>query len=213
MAAKSTIFESLAQHRIVPVVSEGDTDKAMRLADALVAGGLPVMEITLRVPGALEVMRAIAARGDILTLAGTVLTSEQTEQSATAGAKIIVSPGFCQAVVEKASSLNVPVCPGVCTPTDIQAALSVGIDVLKFFPAGAMGGVGMLKSLAAPYPMVRFMPTGGISSENLADYLKLQSVIACGGSWMVAPRLYADGRFEKVEKAAREAVELAASVN
>ncbi len=212
MASQATVIEALAQHRIVPVVSEGDVDQAMRLADALVAGGLPVMEVTLRVAGALEVMRAIAARGDILTLAGTVLTAEQVEQSADAGAEMIVSPGYSQAVVEKAAAVGVPVCPGVCTPTDIQAALSAGIDVLKFFPAGAMGGVGMLKSLAAPYPMVRFMPTGGVSLDNLSDYLGLDAVIACGGSWMVARKLYADGDFEPVERVVREAVQLAASV-
>lgn len=202
----ASVIEALGEHRLVPVVSEGNVDTALRLADALIAGGLPLMEVTLRVPGALDVMQAIALRGDILTLAGTVLTPEQVTQSADAGAEMVVSPGFCADVVAKARELNLSICPGVCTPTDIQAALGAGLDVLKFFPAGAMGGVATLKALSAPYPSVRFMPTGGVSAENVSEYLGLPSVIACGSSWMVAPKLYADGRFDRVEQAVEAAV-------
>lgn len=212
MPESTRVIEELANRRIVPVVCEGDVDRAQRLADALVAGGLPVMEITLRVPGAIDVMRAVAARGDVLTLAGTVLNAEQVEQSAEAGAKMIVSPGFSPTVVERAFQRKLPVCPGVCTPTEVQAALAAGVDVLKFFPAGAMGGVSTLKALSAPYPMVGFMPTGGITTENLADYLSLPSVVACGGSWMVAPKLYADGQFDRVEQATRDVVQLVANL-
>lgn len=202
-------YDFIGKYRVVPVVSEAEVDRAQKLTDALVAGGLPIAEMTLRKPGAIEALRAVAQRDDVLAIAGTVINAEQVEAAVDAGAKMIVSPGLSPSVVERAQRLGVPVCPGVCTPSELQAALSSGVEVLKFFPAGAAGGVDMLKALSAPFPQARFMPTGGVSAENLLDYLRLDSVIACGGSWMVSPKLYADGDYSRVEIAAREAVQLA----
>lgn len=206
------VYELIGNHRVVPVVSEADVDRAMGLTDALVAGGLPIAEMTLRKPGAIEALRAVGRRDDVLAIAGTVINAEQVEAAIDAGAKMIVSPGFSPSVVEKAQQLGVPVCPGVCTPSELQAALAAGVEVLKFFPAGAAGGVAMLKALCAPFPQARFMPTGGVSADNLLDYLKLDAVIACGGSWMVSPKLYEDGAFDRVERSVREAVALASSL-
>ncbi|QDT68511.1 Putative KHG/KDPG aldolase [Planctomycetes bacterium MalM25] len=211
MSDPQEVYELIGKHRVVPVVSEADVDRAMGLTDALVAGGLPIAEMTLRKPGAIEALRAVGRRDDVLAIAGTVINAQQVEAAVDAGAKMIVSPGFSPSVVERAQQLGVPICPGVCTPSELQAALAAGVDVLKFFPAGAAGGVGMLKALSAPFPQARFMPTGGVSADNLLDYLKLDAVIACGGSWMVSPKLYEDGAFDRVEQAVREAVTLAAS--
>ncbi len=132
--------------------------------------------------------------------------------AAGAGAQLIVSPGFCPRVVDRARQHGVAVCPGVATPTDVQAALAAGLQVLKFFPAEAAGGVPMLRALMAPFPSAQFIPTGGISEQDLASYLQLDSVVACGGSWMVKPTLYADGTFHQVEEPARAAVRLTASL-
>lgn len=211
MPPTTTAIDTISRCRLVPVVAEADPNKAMRLADALMAGGLPIMEVTLRAPGAIEALRTVAKRGDVLAIAGTVLNAEQVEAAADAGAQMIVSPGLSPAVVEASQRLGLPVCPGVCTPTDVQAAVSLGIELLKFFPASAAGGVPMLRALSAPFPMARFMPTGGISATNVAEYLDVPSVVACGGSWMVAPKLYADGSYDRIEHAVREAAALAAT--
>lgn len=209
MPPTTTAIDTISRCRLVPVVAEADPDKAMRLADALLGGGVPILEMTLRAAGAIEALRAVAKRGDVLAIAGSVLSAEQVEAAADAGAQMIVSPGLSPAVIEASQRLGLPVCPGVCTPTDVQAAVSLGIDLLKFFPASEAGGVPMLRALSAPFPMARFMPTGGISAANLPDYLDVPSVVACGGSWMVAPKLYADGSFDRVEQAVREAAGLA----
>lgn len=206
MSSPHPLVAELERHRIVPVVAEADPDKAMHIADALVAAGLPIAEITLRAAGAIDALAAVASRGDITTIAGTVKTPDEVDQVAAAGAKLIVSPGISAPLVERSAAIGLPVCPGVATPSDILSALSLGIDHLKFFPAEAAGGLPMLKALSGPFPSVRFMPTGGVSSTNVREYLDHPSVFACGGSWMVSPKLYADGRFEPVEQATREAL-------
>lgn len=208
MGYAQSIIDEIGRRGIVPVVSESDPEKAMRLCDALVAGGLPVAEITLRGPGALDALRAVAERDDLLPIAGTVLTEEQVDASVDAGARLIVSPGFSLAVVRRAAERGVAVCPGVCTPSDVQAAYAAGLSLVKFFPAEAAGGIKTLRALAAPFPAMRFLPTGGLNSENLPDYLSLPTVLACGGSWMVAPGLYEDGDYRRVEQATSEAVSL-----
>jgi 2-dehydro-3-deoxyphosphogluconate aldolase/(4S)-4-hydroxy-2-oxoglutarate aldolase len=147
----------------------------------------------------------------VLPIAGTVLTKDQASAAADAGARMVVTPGLNPAIVEHVLKLGLPICPGVCTPSDIEAALSFGLQVVKFFPAEAYGGVSTLKALGGPYSMMRFLPTGGITAANLASYLALKSVVACGGSWMVAPSLYEGGDFGSVERAIREAVALAKS--
>lgn len=199
----------LAPHRLLPVIALESSDHAAPLADALVAGGLPVAEITFRTDAAEESIRIMAARGDLIVGAGTVLSVEQVQKAVDAGARFIVSPGCNPRVIEYCVANGIAITPGVATPTDIELAMSLGVTTLKFFPAEALGGVGMLKALSAPYRMVKFIPTGGITAANLRNYLALPSVVACGGSWMVAP--LAAGDFARITELTREAVSLSQS--
>ena len=204
-------IEQLARHRLVPVIDLDDAADAEPLAAALVAGGLPVAEVTFRTTAAAESIRRMAARGDLLIGAGTVLTPQQVDEAQSAGASFLVSPGLNPRVVQHARSVGLPIVPGVCTPSEVERALDLGVTTLKFFPAESFGGLGTLKAIAAPYGGVRFVPTGGIGPENLAAYLAFKPVVACGGSWMVKPSLYAAGDFASVENAVREAVALVQS--
>ena len=200
------ICEQLELHRLVPVIALDDASHAEPLADALVAGGLPVAEVTLRTPAALQVIERMAKRGDLLVGAGTVLSIEQANQAQAAGASFLVSPGFNPKVVSHAVSIGMPIFPGVCTPTEIEQALEHEIEVVKFFPAEAFGGLATIKALAGPYRTLRFLPTGGIGPQNVRDYLAFDRVVACGGSWMVSPSLYATGDFDPVRQAVAKAV-------
>ena len=186
--------------RIVPVVVLADSAGAEPLAGALVAGGLHCVEVTFRTDAAADVIRAMAVRPELVVGAGTVLTAEQAEQAVVAGARFVVSPGFGPAVVRRCQELGVPVFPGIATATEIQMALDAGLDTVKFFPAEQLGGVGMVKALSAPFRTVRFIPTGGIDTGNLADYLAVASVLAVGGTWMVAPDLLAAGDWAEVTR-------------
>jgi len=186
--------------RIVPVVVLADSAGAEPLAGALVAGGLHCVEVTFRTDAAADVIRAMAVRPELVVGAGTVLTAEQAEQAVVAGARFVVSPGFGPAVVRRCQELGVPVFPGIATATEIQMALDAGLDTVKFFPAEQLGGVGMVKALSAPFRTVRFIPTGGIDTGNLADYLAVPSVLAVGGTWMVAPDLLAAGDWAEVTR-------------
>lgn len=200
------IVEQLGTHKLVPVIALQNVSEADPLAAALVAGGLPVAEVTFRTAAAAESIRVMAARGDLIVGAGTVLTPAQADEAREAGATFIVSPGFNPKVVQHCLDQQLPIIPGVSNPTDIEMALDLGLEVVKFFPAEAFGGLSTLKAISAPYGQVRFVPTGGISAENVASYLAFPKVVACGGSWMVKPDLYADGDFSPVEAAVREAV-------
>ena len=182
-----TTLTQLTQHRLVPVVVLQDAADASLLADALDTGGLPVAEITLRTAAAAEAIRIVADRGDVLVGAGTVLTAAQVDQAVAAGARYVVSPGTRRAVVERCAEHGVPALPGAVTATEVQAALELGLDTVKFFPAGTSGGAAAIKALAAPFGDMRFVPTGGIGPANLADYLAVPTVAAVGGSWMVPP--------------------------
>ncbi|HZN70361.1 MAG TPA: bifunctional 4-hydroxy-2-oxoglutarate aldolase/2-dehydro-3-deoxy-phosphogluconate aldolase [Micromonosporaceae bacterium] len=186
--------------RIVPVVVLADSAGAEPLAGALVAGGLHCVEVTFRTDAAADVIRAMAVRPELVVGAGTVLTAEQAEQAVVAGARFVVSPGFGPAVVRRCQELGVPVFPGIATATEIQMALDAGLDTVKFFPAEQLGGVGMVKALSAPFRTVRFIPTGGVDTGNLADYLAVPSVLAVGGTWMVAPDLLAAGDWAEVTR-------------
>ena len=186
--------------RIVPVVVLADSAGAEPLAGALVAGGLHCVEVTFRTDAAADVIRAMAVRPELVVGAGTVLTAEQAEQAVAAGARFVVSPGFGPAVVRRCQELGVPVFPGIATATEIQMALDAGLDTVKFFPAEQLGGVGMVKALSAPFRTVRFIPTGGVDTGNLADYLAVASVLAVGGTWMVAPDLLAAGDWAEVTR-------------
>ncbi len=191
---------------IVPVVVLNEVKDALPLAECLVKGGLPCAEVTFRTAAAEESIRRMAkAFPDMLIGAGTVLTCEQADRAIDAGAKFIVSPGFNPRVTEYVLKKGMPMTPGVCTPTEIEAAMQFGLDVLKFFPAEPSGGLKMLKAMAAAYVNLQFMPTGGINAENVKDYLKYDRIVACGGSWMVSGALVKEGKFDEIETLVREA--------
>tara|TARA_B100001971_G_scaffold210167_1_gene235095 strand:+ start:126 stop:731 length:606 start_codon:yes stop_codon:yes gene_type:complete len=179
------MIDHLQSLKLIPVVALEDADDAEPLADALCAGGLSVAEVTLRTDSAIDVIRRLGARDDFLLGAGTVHSIEQAQEVVEAGAHFVVTPGFNPRTVAWCLENNVPVFPGIATPTDLEMALEHNIDVVKFFPAETLGGVNTLKAFSGPYHNVRFIPTGGISAENLTDYLALPGVLACGGSWMV----------------------------
>jgi 2-dehydro-3-deoxyphosphogluconate aldolase / (4S)-4-hydroxy-2-oxoglutarate aldolase len=198
--------------RVIPVVEIPSVDDAVPLARALVDAGLPCAEITFRTASAADAIAAIAAAvPDIRVGAGTVVTVAQAEAALAAGASFLVAPGFDPAVVDFALARGVPIVPGVCTPTEVVMAINRGLSVLKLFPAEAAGGVAYLKALAAPFGGVRFVPTGGISADNLAAYLAVKQVIACGGSWMVKKALIAAGEFDAIRRLAAEAREIASA--
>jgi 2-dehydro-3-deoxyphosphogluconate aldolase/(4S)-4-hydroxy-2-oxoglutarate aldolase len=177
--------QTLERDRLLPVVVLDDVAAAVPLGHAIRAGGLSSIEITLRTPAALEAIAALAREGDVLVGAGTVLTRDQAERAIDAGARFIVSPGVSATVVSYCLEAGVPVFPGVATPTEIQAALELGVNVVKFFPADILGGLSAIKALAGPFSAVRFVPTGGVTPDNLSGYLRHPSVLAVGGSWMV----------------------------
>jgi 2-dehydro-3-deoxyphosphogluconate aldolase / (4S)-4-hydroxy-2-oxoglutarate aldolase len=177
----------LARERVLPVVVIDDPDQARPLADALRAGGLGCIEVTLRTPAALEAIRRIRAMGQLKVGAGTVLDAEQVRAARDAGAEFIVAPGLDLDVVDTARSLHLPVLPGIATATELMAARRLGLDLLKFFPAEALGGAATLRAFASLVPGVGFVPTGGVSERNCAGYLDVPAVVACGGTWL-APR-------------------------
>jgi len=201
------VLDRLAVARIVPVIVLDDAADAGPLADALLAGGIDCAEITLRTPAGLAAVQALAHRDDILVGAGTVLTAAQTDEAVAAGARFVVSPGLGLDVVHRAQRLGVTVLPGVATATELQAAAAAGLGAVKFFPAGALGGLGMLNALAGPFPGMRFMPSGGVTAENAADYLAHPSVFAVGGSWMVPRTLIGAGRFAEITALCRRTVD------
>jgi 2-dehydro-3-deoxyphosphogluconate aldolase/(4S)-4-hydroxy-2-oxoglutarate aldolase len=205
-----SIVDRFRQHRIVPVIVIDDAKQAPSLSGALIAGGLPIAEVTFRTAGAADAIKRIADAHPTMVLgAGTVLTPAKVDEALAAGAKFIVAPGLSAAVVERCKERDVPVFPGVCTPTELEAALSHGLTTLKFFPAEPMGGVPFLKAMSAPYVGVSFIPTGGISAANLKDYLGMKQVIACGGSWMAPAEWTAAGQFDRIRAATADAVALA----
>ena len=203
-------FKKVLQGRIIPVVAIEKAENAIPLADALIEGGLPCAEITFRTTAAEAVIAALAKRGDVLVGAGTVLKIEQVQTAIDAGACFIVAPGFNPRVVEFCLDHSIPVTPGVATPTDIEAAMGFGLDIVKYFPAEAFGGLKTLKAISAPYTMMKFIPTGGINAENVFEYLSHPKVAAVGGSWMVKSSMISDGQFETITRLTKEAVALAA---
>lgn len=204
-----SLFNALSQIRLLPVVVTEKEEDALPLARALSAGGLPCAEITYRTKAASACLKAISREmPDMLLGAGTVLSCAQVDDAMANGASFIVTPGFNPKVVEYCVDRKIPIIPGINNPTGVEAALSLGLDVVKFFPAEASGGVAMLKAMSAPYTQVRFVPTGGISPANLSSYLALPCVLACGGSWMVKSDWIAQGQFDHIRDVTREAVNL-----
>ena len=208
-----TIAEQFYEYGVVPVVVLEEAKDALPLAKALVEGGLPCAEVTFRTEAAEESIRLMSEKyPEMLVGAGTVLTTEQVDRAAAAGAKFIVSPGFDPEIVDYCLEKKIPVFPGCITPSEVAQAVKRGLQVVKFFPAEQAGGVAMIKAMAAPYTMVKFMPTGGISAKNLADYLSFGKILCCGGSWMVKGNLIKNGEFDKIRELTKEAVELAAKI-
>jgi 2-dehydro-3-deoxyphosphogluconate aldolase/(4S)-4-hydroxy-2-oxoglutarate aldolase len=203
------MIDQIGEAGIVPVVALHDADAACALADALCEGGLPCAEITLRTEAALDSIRALAGRDKFLLGAGTVHSVDQAKAAVDAGARFIVTPGFNPRTVSWCIENQVPVFPGIATPSDLEMALEHGLEVLKFFPAEALGGVKTLKALSGPYHTLRFIPTGGIGPGNLVEYLQLPCVLACGGSWMVKAELLASGAWDEVTRLTAEALALA----
>lgn len=199
-------FEALSRIGVVPVITIDRSQDAVPLARALLNGGIGCAEITFRTASAEEAIQRISGEcHEMLVGAGTVLTVQQAEQAIRAGAQYIVAPGFDAAVVDWCQEQGVPVLPGAATPTEINMALARGVKLLKFFPSEEIGGVRMLKALYAPYQEVQFIPTGGIKAHNLAEYLVLPNVVACGGSWMATGSMISEGKFDEITRLSREA--------
>ncbi|MCF0127666.1 MAG: bifunctional 4-hydroxy-2-oxoglutarate aldolase/2-dehydro-3-deoxy-phosphogluconate aldolase [Pseudobutyrivibrio sp.] len=202
-----SVIDEIYKIGIVPVIALDDAKDAKPLAKALCDGGLPCAEITFRTDAAEESIRIMAKEfPEMLVGAGTVLTTEQVDRAVGAGAKFIVSPGLNPEVVKYCVSKNIPIVPGTANPSDVEAALSLGLEVVKFFPAEQAGGINYIKAIAAPYTKVRFMPTGGVNADNLKDYLDFNKIVACGGTWMCKKDLITNGEFDKIEQLTRQAV-------
>jgi 2-dehydro-3-deoxyphosphogluconate aldolase/(4S)-4-hydroxy-2-oxoglutarate aldolase len=209
------VFDALSAHAIIPVIALDDAAAAIPLADALLEGGLPVAEITFRTDAARAAIEAIAkARPEMLVGAGTILSESQVDQAKNAGARFALSPGLDIRVLSHAAARELPFAPGIMTPTDLQAALRAGCRMVKFFPAMPAGGPAMLKSIAAPYAHtgISFNPTGGVTLENLADWLELFEVRAVGGTWIASRSDIAAGNWDKIRETARAAVSRVAEI-
>lgn len=206
------IKEQIASHKIVPVIKLNDPKDAVPLAKALVNGGLPVAEITFRTAAAEESIKRVAADcPEVLLGAGTVTSVEQAERAVAAGAKFVVTAGFSHKVTAYCVDHNIPIFPGVCTPSEVMWLLEYGLDVAKFFPAAQYGGLATIKALSAPFPQMKFMPTGGVSEKNILEYLAFDKIIACGGSWMVRDDLVSAGKFDEITALVAQAVALVQS--
>ncbi len=209
----NAVLEQIRKIGIVPVVKIDRAEDALPLAKALCAGGLPCAEVTFRTGAAAEAIKIMTTSfPDMCVGAGTVLNAEQVDAAVEAGAKFIVSPGLNPRTVRYCMEKNVPITPGTSSPSDIEQAIELGLDVVKFFPAEQSGGLAKIKAMAAPYVNMKFMPTGGISAKNLKDYLSFGKILCCGGSWMVKGDMIRNGEFDKIRELTKEAVELVASI-
>jgi len=197
------------EKKIVPVVTIKNVNDAIKLGEALCKGGLPIAEITFRTSSAEGAIKEISKNiPEMLVGAGTVINLEQAKRALDAGAAFIVSPGINRSIIEFAIDNDIPIFPGVCTPTELMIALEYNLPVVKFFPAKQYGGLDTIKALAAPFPGIKFMPTGGINADNITKYLEFDRIIACGGSWMVKENLINDGEFSKIIELTKEALAL-----
>lgn len=204
------IASRLAHAPVVPLIQADDPSVAIATARALAKGGLTVLEVVLRTPAALECLQALCELDDdIIVGAGTVLNAEKTQDCIRRGAAFIVAPGLDEGSVHAAQSQAVPIYPGVMTPSEVMRAISLGLDIVKFFPASVAGGVPALKALGSVFGDLKFMPTGGVSAANLHEFLAVPSVLACGGSWLTPKAAIADGDYEQVTTLASEAIEIA----
>jgi 2-dehydro-3-deoxyphosphogluconate aldolase/(4S)-4-hydroxy-2-oxoglutarate aldolase len=201
-------FKAVLKMGVIPVVTVDDVNNADSLAEALIEGGLPCAEITYRTAVATEVIKKLSTRGDLIVGAGTVLDTEQVKQAIDSGACFIISPYLNKKVVRYCLDSGIPVVPGVSTPTEIGHAVEIGLSIVKFFPAEALGGLKTLDAISAPFNMIKFIPAGGIGPKNLAEYLNHSKVIACGGSWMVKSSLITEKKFDEIIQLTKEAIML-----
>ncbi len=212
---KQELFDALAQYRVIPVIAIDDVQSAVPMADALIEGGLPVAEITFRTAAAQAVMEKLQKERPRLILgAGTVLSVENLRLAKQCGAQFGVAPGLNPEVVREAQKLDLPFIPGVTTPSDIEHALGLGVDVFKFFPAEASGGVTMIKALSGPYAHkgVQFMPTGGVTLKNLETYLSQPTVMMVGGTWIAKKETIAGGKWDEIRENCRQICNLVAQI-
>jgi 2-dehydro-3-deoxyphosphogluconate aldolase/(4S)-4-hydroxy-2-oxoglutarate aldolase len=204
-----SVFDQFYKTGVIPVLEIDTAERAKPLAEALLAGGLPIAEITLRTEAALDSIGAIARQvTDVLVGAGTVFSREQAKAARDAGAQFIVCPGMVEEVVLWAQEQQVPVLAGAATPTEMIRGIRLGLDVLKFFPAESMGGLKAIQAMSDPFPGLRFIPSGGIRLENAADYLRHEKIHAVGGSWMAKRQMIAEGNFDEITSLARQASDL-----
>jgi len=201
-----TFLARIAAYGVIPLVTLGDSSSADELAEALIDGGLPVIEVTFRTSEALEIIGKMSKRGDLLVGAGTVRTLYQARAARDSGASFLVSPGFNDTVVDWAIEQQIPILPGVDSTLGIEMAVAKGLNALKFFPAAASGGPARLDALHGPYADVWFVPTGGIDAANLAQWLARPAVLACGGSWLVSAKILNSRKWAEVERLAKEAL-------
>ena len=205
----NTTLEKIKEFGIVPVIKIENVEDAIPLAKALIKGGLPIAEITFRTDAAEQAIINITSElPEILVGAGTVLNVEQAKKAVERGAEFIVTPGFNPDVVKYCTENEILITPGCSTPTEIEMAMGFGLEVLKFFPAEALGGLKTIKAISAPYSSIKFIPTGGVNAENLNEYLSFGKVLACGGSWIVKDKLIKEGKFDKITKLTIEAVNI-----
>jgi 2-dehydro-3-deoxyphosphogluconate aldolase/(4S)-4-hydroxy-2-oxoglutarate aldolase len=210
----NSILKEIESYGIVPVIVIDDADNAVPLSEALIEGGLPVAEVTFRTTAAREsIERIVKTFPEMLIGAGTVLSIDQVKSAVDAGAKYIISPGLNPKVVEYCVLNYIPITPGIATPSEIERALEFGLDVVKYFPAEALGGLNYLKAISAPYGKLRFIPTGGIDEKNLLSYLQFSKVLACGGSWMVKNDLISNKKFAEIKNLSAAALSIAKSKN
>ncbi|WP_281629573.1 bifunctional 4-hydroxy-2-oxoglutarate aldolase/2-dehydro-3-deoxy-phosphogluconate aldolase [Vibrio sp. St2] len=201
------MINKLKQFKVIPVIQINSVEQAIPLAKVLVENGLPVAEVTFRTEAAADAIKAMReAYPEMCIGAGTVLNAEQIEQAQQAGAEFVVAPGLNPNTVRRCQEVGMPIVPGVNSPSQVEQALELGLNFLKFFPAEASGGVAMVKSLLAPYVDVSLMPTGGIGKGNVNDYLAIDRVVCCGGTWMVASKLIENEQWEEIGQLVREAV-------
>ena len=205
----NAVLEEISKIGIVPVIALDDAKDAEPLAKALVEGGIPCAEVTFRTACAADVIKIMTTKyPELLVGAGTVLTTEQVDRAVAAGASVIVSPGFDPEIVDYCISKNIPVMPGIVTPSELAQAVKRGLTRVKFFPATAAGGIKMIKAMCAAYTNVRIMPTGGINTANLEEFLSCDKIFCCGGSWMVKGDMIKAGEFDKIKDMTAEAVAL-----
>jgi 2-dehydro-3-deoxyphosphogluconate aldolase/(4S)-4-hydroxy-2-oxoglutarate aldolase len=209
----SYLFDRFYEIGVIPVLEIDSVESAKPLAESLLAGGLPIAEVTLRTDAALESIRVIAGKvTEVLVGAGTVVNREQAEAARDAGAQFLVSPGMAEDIIVWAQENSLPILPGAVTPSEMIRGINLGLNILKFFPAETMGGLKTIKAMSDPFPQLRFIPTGGIRLENLAEYLQAEKILAVGGSWLAKRTMIAEGRFDEITHMAKQASEVVSQI-